>query len=119
MSEQQEQQKPTSTQQQEQQQLSKPLVEALSAYVAAESAAIDGGWEHFSETHKMLVGAVDHLKSRSQQVEEGIQASSKGLDEFLKELGSKSEEVECTLSVLESVASSLEEYSKTLEKAFP
>ena len=118
MSEQQEQQKSTSTQQQEQQ-LSKPLVEALSAYVAAESAAIDGEWEHFSETHKMLVGAVDHLKSRSQQVEDGIQASSKGLDEFLKELGSKSEEVECTLSVLESVASSLEEYSKTLEKAFP
>ena len=105
--------------QKQQDQLSKPLVQALSAYVAAESAAIDGEWDHFTETHKMLSGAVDHLKGRSEQVEKGIQASSKGLDEFLKELGSKSEEVECTLSVLESVASSLEDYSKTLEKAFP
>lgn len=112
-----------STEQQQKQkqpiEIAQPLVEALTAYIAAESAAIDGEWEHFSETHKMLVGAVDHLTSRSDQVEQGIIASSQGLDEFLKELGSKSEEVECTLSVLESVASSLEEYSKTLEKAFP
>jgi hypothetical protein len=97
----------------------RPLVEALQLYVAAESAAIDGEWEHFTESHQLLVNTVTHLQNRTQVVESGIEASSKGIEEFLKELQSKSEEVECTLSVLESVAASLEEYSKTLERAFP
>jgi hypothetical protein len=96
-----------------------PLVQALAKYVAAESAAIDGEWLHFAETHQILLDAVKHLKDKSAQVVGGIGESSAAVDEFLQQLNAKSEEVECTLSVLESVAAGLDEYSKVLVQAFP
>jgi hypothetical protein len=96
-----------------------PLVNALAKYVQAESAAIDGEWEHFAETHQILLDAVRHLREKSGLVVSGINESSEAVDQFLRQLGSKSEEVECTLAVLESVAGGLEEYSKVLLQAFP
>lgn len=96
-----------------------PLVASLAKYVAAEHSAVDGEWEHFADTHQILLDAVQQLKDKSAQVVLGIGESSKAVDEFLQQLNSKSEEVECTLSVLESVSAGLEEYSKVLVQAFP
>jgi hypothetical protein len=100
-------------------QLCLPLVHALAQYVAAESAAIDGEWEDFGEAHQVLRGAVGHLRESSQRVIAGIDESSASIDKFLRELSSRTEEVDATLSVLESVAAGLEQYSKTLAVAFP